>query len=968
MKPVAILLDPAVFAIPTYTAHDVFRALDQSNQAHYFVSLSDLASLDRSQTDVLVLPYVDGDMSGPPLAGLKAFHQSGGGLVFLGDTPHVGRSYPMRNSQAPDLRLTRCRDEVKILGLTDMGSSILGDLPDWESMQGRTMKGVRTSAFSPDECHALLHCEAGFKSLSPIVWIDRKHPDFLGARVVVVGFDGGEPRENILGVCERPWSFDPGFLNREWAGADTMVQRLVIAAQPPAIALALEFDPVVPAHSTALANLRVRNLSMEPHAFTIDFSFEDHSLPTINESLLAARSEKILCVGEYPVRIGPQRLQARMPKGYSVSRQSFGFLDSAPDLSIGFSVFRVFRSNFVDEAYRDFLQSTARLGMQYVRMALAWEDIEPEPSNYQWDVPDQLLELAAEIGIPAFFWVFPTARGSGLSEAGVPEWVLKEPSIDRDGKAGNFPCIWSPFYRERYFGFLEAMATRYARDPRLNRFVFDFGNSDFPYTYHFYGDRGDLFDYSPHEQVAFSQWLKARSFPLENLASRWGQPFNSYEEVPVPRSEQTEAWLLYNEFRTWGIHQGIKEAVSIIQRVAPQKVPPDFPGHGIGSIADLITYTHHSQAFHWQEVTTHTKELTDAHNMGHEWGGEPWQVGGRYADYDDALFQSVRLESTYLTIPGPDLGIWEEDLAKVAMIRRTLAGARRTRPRIAIMDKIQWNDWRSLAQFGSRLDQPIDLVTKTCRYDFSCYDIFVTPPDEVIETSRGKESLLPLDEGYYNDILDAVSRGLRVLVFPMTGTGDPLNPLRKVWGLEDIIYGAREARSVEFPESWDGGVGTGFCRTIQGNHQDSVLLTGSHGEILAIERRMGAGGFILVGFDALPDSLDAKLTYNACKNLRDHTLARLLGHFQIDSPFIRTGQINCYKERLEKNGRLYLIFYSHSEEDLPITVEFYSSTPIESAIDLASGHLHEVTKLETTNWFQVTLNLKPRQGYYLAAC
>ena len=937
MKRIAILADPALQPLPSYTAQDARRALPGART----IDLNQLAELSRREFDVLVLPYRDGDLSGPPLQGLIRFHEQGGGLLFLGDTPHVGRSYPYRNSQAPDLRMTRGRDDITLCGMTERGRAILGDLPGFDQMLDRPMPGLRIGAFSPDECHNLLVCKAGFKQLSPVVFIERRHERFLGARCAVVGFDGGEPRENLLGVCELTWAFNPGLLTRDWPGADILVARLADAVRPPAAGLAIEFGPVVQAGDTTPVRLAVRT----PDGL----------------------SRSVLPVAPAPQ--GPQLVAHELKIANStlrVERTRFGCLPGEPPpLSFGFSIFRCFRTPAVDEAYRDFFRSTAKLGMQYARMALAWEDLEPEPGRYLWDVPDQLLELAASEKLPAFFWVFPTARGSGLSEAGLPAWALREPSIDRYGKPGNFPCIWSPFYRERYFAFLTALSQRYARDPRLSRFVFDFGNSDFAYSYHYYGCRGDIFDYSPHEQKAFARWLEHHRFPLEELSRRWGRTFAHYRDVVVPFAEQREAWMLYDAFRVWGVHQGIKESVGLIHRHAPAKAPPDFPGHGLGSIADLSTYPVHAMARRWDQVQRHPPEKVEAHNTGAQWGGEAWQVGGRYPDYDDALFQSIRLEADYLTIPGPDLGVWEDDIARVAMVRRSLAGARRLPPRIAIMDRMSWNDWNSLAQVGSRLDQPVDLVNGTCRYDYAEYRLFVLPPNEVEQTSRGPRSMLPLDEDYYRELLDAVERGLRIVIFPQTGRGDPLNPMRRLWGLDRITYSPRTPREVNYPTSWGGGTATGAAHGILGAAGGEVLLQDAQGEALVVFLPRGKGGFILVGYDAGVDSLDGDFRYDRTDTLARHTLVRLLGHLGLAAERLRSGQACCYKEYLFRGDHDVVLLYSHHAEARPLELEFRPRRAPRRVFDLAFGTEFPVKPAGEAGWYRLQLELPPSRGVYL---
>ena len=944
MKPVAILEDPAISPLATYTADDVRRALEKSGRGWVNIGREELAALDRCVADVLVLPYQDGELGAAALAGLVHFHEQGGGLLFLGDTPHAGKSYPYRNSQGTELRLTRARDALTIRGLTPRGREILGDLPDMEKMLGRQMAGVRISAFAPDECHNLLVCEAGFKKLSPIVLIERRHPRFLGAKAAVVGFDGGEPRENLTGVCDLPWTFEPGLLTRDWAGADVMVARLVEAVTPDAVGVAIEMDPVVTAGEERPVHAVVRDMS-DP----------------------AKIARVALPVGPAPA--GPQIVSHEVAAGgrlVRAERTRFGCLPGEPPpLSFGFSVYRVFPDNRVDEAYRDFIRTTAKLGMQYVRMNLDWEALEPEPGKYCWDTPDQLLEVAAQENLPAMFWMFPTARGSGLSDAGVPAWTLREPSIDRHGKPGNFPCIWSPFYRERYFALLDALTKRYAGDPRLFRFAFDFGNSDFAYSYHYYGDRADLFDYSPHEQRAFARWLEQNKFPLDELSRRWGRDFKTYADVPVPFSEQTEAWMIYEQFRIWGVHEGIKEAVDVIRRNAPSKLPPDPPGHGLGSIADIGTYLYNAMGRHWEQLEKHDPALVEVHNAGRQWGGEAWQVGGTYADYDDAVFHSIRLEAGYNSIPGPDLGVYENDIGRIAMLRRSLAGSKRLQPRVAIMDRMAWNDWSSLAQVGVRLDQPVDLVSRTCRYDYSEYDLLVLPPDEVVQSGRGPSSLLPLDEDYYREVLAAVEKGLRVVVFPRTGLGDPLNPMRRIWGLEDVAYGAREKRAITYPESWGGGSVSGAARAVNAESGDEVLLRDAQGAPVVVFRPHGKGGFILAGYDAEPDSLDGDWRYDRAESLDEHTLVRLLKHLGIAGGRLRTGEAGCYKEYMFRGERDVILLYSHQDKPLSLDVRFRPRMTPRRVFDLAFGQEYEVTPDADDGWFRLRATLEPRRGYYL---
>jgi hypothetical protein len=955
-----------------FDAEDLRRILLERGQTCRMIDGAELTALERGDGDLLALPYVRGELTEPQWNALLRFHEKGGSLLFLGDTPHVDRWYPYRNSQAPRLDLTRANDTFVLQGLTDAGREVFGDLPELEPFVGRTMEGIRTTAVPPDECRFLLRGGGHFMEASPVVLIERKRPRFFGSRLAIVGFDGGEPRENVLGVCDRPWSFAPGLLNRDWPGCPRMILSLIHALEPAPLAAALDLCPAVDAGEETSVAGRVKNGS--------DRVLEDATVVLVDERagrelarcVLSALAPGV-AVALPPVAVRPRpgpttlRIDVRAASGVTASarRTLFARQDSGNRLGFGFSTYRSFRAPRVDRGFQEFVHQMKETGAQYVRLAVNWEDVEPKPGERNWRVPDQLLDLAENEGLKAFFWVFPTARGSGLGEAGIPAWVLKDPAVDRDGRPGNFPCLWSPFYRERYADFLTALARRYARDPRVERFIFDFGNSDFPYGYHYYGGPGNVFDYSPHEQRAFAHWLReVERIPLDALMDRWGRAFETYDDVPVPLAEQTEAWLVYDRFRRWGVHQGIGEVFEIIRREAPDKVPPDMPGHGLGSIADLTTYIYDAKARHWKEERRREPGAVELHNAGPEWGGEPWQVGGRYADYDDALFQSVRLGASYFTIPGPDLGVDGEGIARAGMIRRTLQGASRDAPEIAIIDRMEWHQPRSLAHVGARLDQPVDLLNDQCRFDFSCYRLFALPTCDAFTDDRGTHRLFPADAEYAEELLRAVRRGMNLLLFPDTATGTE-HALRRALGLEEVRTTARQQREIVCPDSFGGGQLRGRARGVRA--PGSVpLLCDAVGEPVLVQKRIGEGSVLLAGYDEGGDSLDAACSIHQSLSLQGHTLARLLEHLGIRPRSVDSGQACLYKEMVHlEDGRDALLLYSHRERAMDCRIRFRFRREIDGLLDLATGCEYRVERVDGAR--AVALRVEPRRGYYLVA-
>jgi hypothetical protein len=241
----------------------------------------------------------------------------------------------------------------------------------------------------------------------------------------------------------------------------------------------------------------------------------------------------------------------------------------------------------------------------------------------------------------------------------------------------------------------------------------------------------------------------------------------------------------------------------------------------------------------------------------------------------------------------------------------------------------------------------------------------VLPPNELIQTSRGLTSLLPTDGDYYTAILQAVRKGLKVLVFPMTGTGDPLNPMRRIFGLEDIRYGARAPQEVTWPASWGGGAASGCACVVEGTQTDVILLRNTEGRPLVVFRPCGAGGFLLAGYDTAPDSLDGDFRYDTALHLRQHTLVRLMSNLGLASKLLHTGQTCCYKECLYGSQRDYLLFYNHHPKPLTLQVEFRSIRRPGTALELSTGRRQQVLPAATPGWFYFAHRIPALTGSYM---
>ncbi len=988
-QPIYLFSDPSCQPLPEYNAVDAAGVLDKHGIPWRPINVEGLTRLPQRRGGILIFPYLDGELPEKTLNALTRFHGKGGSLLVLGDLPHRGRWYPLRNSHAWRWHLSRAYDDVSISsdqpgirGLTEAGRQIIGKLPHPEFFRGRTFPGLRVVAFPPDRTYPLLqvYSRSHTQQSSAVVAVERECRRFLGARFAMIGFNGGEPRENVLGVYQRPWKYDPGLLTREWQGMEHLLIQLLRWLEPADRAAAIEAAPVSRAGAVKPATVLLRNLSRKPIVWRdLILTGGERRLDSWNKVEVLAGELCELQAETLVSEAGIHNLTltgiSDNDRGSTVMARAISRIypiDAESRPVFGFSTYWAFQKPAVPREFKHFCRAMVDRGCQYLRANIPWEDVEPCPGRYDWRITDQLLAFARKEKLLLQFWMFPTTRGSGLADAGVPEWTLKEPAIDRDGNPGNFPSIWSPFYRTHYFAMITAFAKRYANHSSLDRFIIDFGNSDFPYGYYYYVNDMALFDYSPHEQAAFAGWLKETLDGDIGEAERlFGRTLNSFDEVPVPLAENEEAWQYYLEFRNWSVFEGTARVHSLIREHAPAKLPVDLPGHGLGSIADARSYFYETKARHWREERKFDPRYTAMHNAGERWGGEPWQVGGDYRQYDDALFQSVRLNADYFSIPGADLGSKSEEIARIGFIRRALAGATRRTPKLAVLDRIGWNDYRSVANLACRLDLPVDLLCAGHRFDFSCYRLLTMPDRDYQQTTGtggGGGLIVPTDEAWYWLLRESVEKGLNLLVFPETCRvprhGKPRTFLRQVLELTDIAYGPRRRHQLIFPETFGGGQMVGAARPIRGEGEEAVR--NSTGNCLLLRRPMGKGAVWLAGWDNQNGSPDPAMNPERHCRIPDHTIVRLCHRLGLASNRLRTNNLFAWKELVRRENRDYLLLFSHCQKPLKETVAIRLARPVGKAVDLATNEQLLLSAPDQDGWQRLEISLHTRQGRYLA--
>ena len=975
-----VFKDESFKPLPDYTADDVSKLLKSKNVNFRSIDHKQLETLAAPDIRVIIIPYVRGNFSQKALSNLVKLHGQGTGLLFLGDLPNKDKWYPLRNMQSPLFHLTHAPGSITVEGLTEKGREILGEVPDLDFFAGKRVSGIRTTAFPPDITYSLIKNNSNSESEPEIVAINRKVPKFFGARLAVVGSYGGEPRENVDGAYQMDWTYDPGMLTRDWNGINTLVWKLIQwVKNRPDLAGAIDLTTVHRAGEENTIRIRLGNLSskdiilkeirlLEKRNNNTVYSQKDMVIPA-NRTITLENITGASKFGIYDYKLVAVLNNQTVP--LAEATEHVYPEDAAAFKGFGFSTYWAFQEPKISEEYKHLVRQMQKRGSQYVRANIPWEDVEPEPGQYDWRIPEDMLSFADFENFSVFFWMFPTTRGSGLGDGGVPWWSLKEPAIDRYGNKGFHPTLWSPFYRKHYFGMIDAFTKRFANAKSLDRFTLDFGNSDFPYGYYYYVNDPSLFDYSSYEREAFFKYLKQEmNLSLEQVNKIYGKEFSSWENVPVPFIEEKEPWRLYLNFRRWSVKQGMEKVAEICAVNAPDKVAPDPPGHGLGAISDLTASWYDVKARHWNEEKKFDRKYTRLHNAGPLWGGEPWQVGGTYKEYDDALYGSLMYNASYFSIPAPDISFDADGIARVGFIRRSLMGAARKPSDIAVIDKAAWNAFQSNAQVASRMDQNVDLLCHAHRFDFSCYKLLVLPDDELqssVGTVSPGGSLLPTDEHWYWLLRESVEKGLILLIYPnscqLGRTPVQLTFLRQVMGLMDVRYGEKKVRKINYPESFGGGSAKGSAVSVHSPGED--ILKDSSGEPVLVRRPIGKGAVLLAGWDTSAGSIDGERNYFLQPHINDHSLVRLVKYLGLEPVDVKTGQFNVWKGLISRNGKDYLIVYSHLKKPVKQTFTLKLQKPAKSAYDLATGETFPVKSIGD-GWYSLTVTVKTRQGRYFS--
>ncbi|HEX9017092.1 MAG TPA: beta-galactosidase [Chloroflexota bacterium] len=178
------------------------------------------------------------------------------------------------------------------------------------------------------------------------------------------------------------------------------------------------------------------------------------------------------------------------------------------------------------------LQAMRDLGLNAVRIDIAWRDVSPLPWGYQFGDLDDFLDRAARHGLYVVLVFSHTTQ-----DFNTPLWFWPLNSdwrvADERGRVplSDTPSIDHPAYRHQLEEYVEATARHLKDHPAV--LAYQLLNEP---RY----DQTRLYDYSPYSVEMFRTWLKQKYGDVEHLNKTWDTSFTSTDDAQPPRGVPAE--------------------------------------------------------------------------------------------------------------------------------------------------------------------------------------------------------------------------------------------------------------------------------------------------------------------------------------------------------------------------------------------------------------------------------------------
>ncbi len=256
-----------------------------------------------------------------------------------------------------------------------------------------------------------------------------------------------------------------------------------------------------------------------------------------------------------------------------VGGRSVMMRDGEPTLFVGIQYWGLDDWN-VENWDRDIKEFKA-LGLNGVRLNIAWDHIEQRDGRYNFDLLDQLLDKLHGADLMVYLQFNQSAH------EWMPKWFApqaKESQIyaldDKGNKQYSRISFSSQLFRERYGAYVLETIDHIKDHDALVAYSI--------YTEPHFAEREQMMDYNLENIKSFRKWLTTQYPSIEALNSAWGKDYKNFSKVAPPRIKgEREEWDVMTSaqrscFAMWRIWNCVAKAEfigSIVEQA--RKVDPN---------------------------------------------------------------------------------------------------------------------------------------------------------------------------------------------------------------------------------------------------------------------------------------------------------------------------------------------------------------------------------------------------------